>query len=391
MTSIGLFRRVVPSESSYLFEAIAVPLNYSATCTFTSDEDFEVDWGDGTFIAYSAGSASVVPSGTINIRSDNAVTTCRFVTNTYNTINITKSDTLTSAYAMCYALTSLTSFAIDDSSNITSFSNAFRGTSSLLTFPVIDLSSALNFNNAFYESGVNSFPTLSYPLVTNFSGAWYRMTGSTFGDLTAPNGVNFSNAFEISSIVEIGDVSISASANVNRMFRDADVLRCIKSITTTSSMTNKASMFTGTGVLKYPNPDDVVDLISASGDAYTNPSPTDCDEFTYNGVLTEGSHPSSNAYLLDTNGDLPQNSSLGPECIIKFGHTDVTIDASTGWTDNGDGSYYIQVATNVALRAFDLNPWYYQLAGTSQENRQEIEDGLGIFAVDYQTISIELL
>jgi hypothetical protein len=387
MTSIGLFRRILPSES-YLFEAIAVPLNYSDACTFTSDEDFEVDWGDGDFIAYAAGSASVVPTDTINIRSNNAVTICRFVSDTYSSINITKSTTLTSASLMCYALSNLTSFSIDDSSNITSFSNAFRGTSSMTTFPVIDLSSALNLSRAFQNSAIVDFPTLSYPLVTDFSYAWYQSTGSTFGNLIAPSATNLSYTFYSSSLVEVGDVSLAEAANVRFMFRRANNLRCIKSITTTSTMTNRTRMFESTGVLKYPNPDDVVDLIYSAGDVYTNPSPEDCAAFTHDGLIASGDTSTSPYYKLDGGS---QFQGTGPECIIKFGHNDVIIDASSGWTDHGGGYYSKMVATNVSLDAYDYSPWNYSFAGTSQGNLQEIEDELGIFAVAGQAISVEQL
>jgi hypothetical protein len=463
MTSIGLFRRVV-TANSYLFEVIAVPINYSSACTFTSDEDFEVEWGDGTFISYSAGSASVVPTGTINIRSANAVTLCRFNTDTYNKINITQGSTLTSARLLCYNLRNLTEFNINDASNIVDFSNAWRNcyvlssfplidtssgvdfsnawrgcyvlssfplidtssgvdfsnawdsciilssfplidTSSgtiftsawsyisastgMATFPGIDLSSAINLSFAFYGSRIISFPTLSYPLVTNLNAAWASMEGETFGNLSAPNATNLSLAFLGSALIEIGDVSISGSANVDRIFGDADVLRCIKSITTTSTMTNKSRMLERTGVLKYPNPDDVVELISSSGDVYNNPSPTDCAAFAHNGVLTSAKGINGNTYDLDYDRDLPATSSLAPECIIKFGHNDVTIDASTGWTNNGNNYYSIQVATHVKLQAFDYDRWYYQLVGTHFESFEEIAEGLGIFTNDYQSVSIE--
>jgi hypothetical protein len=393
MTSIGLFRRILPSES-YLFEAIAVPLNYSDACTFTSDEDFEVDWGDGDFIAYAAGSASVVPTDTINIRSNNAVTICRFVSDTYSSINITKSTTLTSASLMCYALSNLTSFSIDDSSNITSFSNAFRGTSSMTTFPVIDLSSALNLSRAFQNSAIVDFPTLSYPLVTDFSYAWYQSTGSTFGNLIAPSATNLSYTFYSSSLVEVGDVSLAEAANVRFMFRRANNLRCIKSITTTSTMTNRTRMFESTGVLKYPNPDDVVDLIYSAGDVYTNPSPEDCAAFTYGGTLWDGELNNLGSgfyiYRLNKSGTtVPGFEADGPHCTVKFGHTDTIINA-LGMTDNGSGNWSKTVGTNVTLAADWIGGgWSYYLYGQTSGNVAEIES-LGIYAVNDQLISIHV-
>lgn len=72
----------------------------------------------------------------------------------------------------------LVAFPLIDTSNVTTYANAWFGCSGLTSFPVLDTSSGINFAQAWYDcSELTSFPLLDVGRSTNFNRAWLGCVG----------------------------------------------------------------------------------------------------------------------------------------------------------------------------------------------------------------------
>lgn len=96
-----------------------------------------------------------------------------------------------------YGGTYLTSFPMIDTSNVTSFSQAWYGCDKLTSFPLIDTSQGVSFSLSWiYCSNLTSFPLIDTSQGTDFSLAWYWCSKLTsFPSLNISKGTNFSQGW----------------------------------------------------------------------------------------------------------------------------------------------------------------------------------------------------
>jgi len=194
---------------SFLFYAVITPLDYttSNTITLASLNDYEVDWGDGSFTTYVGGAAAISvasnsDSGIITVRSVLSANGIGLGSNTFTTMDVQKSSTLSSALNMCTFISNLTSFAIDDTSNIADFRSMFQGCTGLTSLPAMDTSAGTLFDSMF--NGCSNLVCLASvdtatsgtSATTMFDGAT-SMTAPTAGEqtdiATVPPGLDYVN------------------------------------------------------------------------------------------------------------------------------------------------------------------------------------------------------
>ena len=310
--------------------------------TINANSDFQVDWGDGTFIDYSAGDATSVTLGgspfVITLRAgptgspETEVTQVTFLTDTFNSIDITKSSSLTSANKMCENLIAMTSFNIADTSNITDFEdawkfcraltsfpaidmraasathallgtwhicdaitdftapnltgvsldmiNTFRFMNSLVNFPAdIDTSSITAFSGTFGEChSFTSFPVIDVSGANDLSLAWYNCDGLTsFPPIDTSTIAVFSSTWWLcSSLTAMPAIDTSLGTNFNSTFKGCTNLVCLSTLDTRSAST-VIDTFTSTPALVNPTAAEQILLTtiggSPSGYNYINGSP----------------------------------------------------------------------------------------------------------------------
>jgi hypothetical protein len=267
MARTGLFRRAV--EIGALFEATAVPFDFVATCTFTCSHAHTVDWGDGTAISYLGGTTNTaVPTGDILINSVEAVTTFRFNSNTYTSINITASSTVTSLYQSFYFCTKLTSLAIADTSNVTIFFHTFRSCNGLVSFPLIDTSAGTDFASAWRDcSGLETFPILDMISADSLYQSWEGCTGLTTFPVLDTSAVRFflyawNNCSNLTSFPAL---DTAAGTNFIFAFRGCSDLVTIAALDTTNTSGASSSLFSGCTSLTSPDSATQTLLASAAG------------------------------------------------------------------------------------------------------------------------------
>lgn len=173
-----------------------------------ADDDYTVDWGDGSPITYAAGTSdSVVPTGNIIVRGTENSEYFVIFTDTITSCAITGASSLQSLSRSFQNLTKLTSFAVDDLSGVTNWTEAWDGCTGLLSFPAVDSSSASTsffgtwqncsamttfgfltlrtdipvtlINTWLGCTSLTSFPLIDTSAVRDFNSAWQGCTGLT--------------------------------------------------------------------------------------------------------------------------------------------------------------------------------------------------------------------
>jgi len=213
------------------------------------DADFEVDWGDGIWLPYATGySASVVSStGLIKFRSVNSPTSIALMTDTFTGIDIQLSDTITSLSSSFLDCTNLTSFAMDDASNLENLGDAWRGCSGLIDFPLIDTSNVEAFSRAWRDcTSLTTLPALDYSSGLFFVATWRGCT----------------------NLVSLPALNTVIGTSFSNTFLDCTNLVCLTAIDTTAQ-TGTADMFLGCTSLLHPTPAEIADLLDP-GDNYVN-------------------------------------------------------------------------------------------------------------------------
>jgi len=168
---------IASSGGALPFTAVVTPLDYASSNTINVDAAFEVDWGDGVFVPYSAGDAIAIASnsdtGIITVQSANEPTWIKFVTDTFTDIDLTESSSITKMDDICYFLSEVTAFAMADASKVTTMRQAFYNCYNLLSFPLIDTSSVTDFYFAWYNMWlITSFPAFDTSSGENFDYTW---------------------------------------------------------------------------------------------------------------------------------------------------------------------------------------------------------------------------
>ncbi len=277
------------------------PLDFVATCTIeVYGNDFTIDWGDGNLIEYAGGnpvSVSVIPTGDIFIADVNGVNQLKFISDTYQSIDIIDGKNLTSMFELCKNLSSLISFDAALTANVTDFSAAWWGCSGLTLFPIIDTSNGLTFSNTWRDcSGLTSFPSLdfgsavsltrtfrscvlltSFPIinvsnVAIFLGTWFDCNKIiSFPDLDFSNGTDFTATFSSCLNLQFtGILNTEKGQLFTDMFRDCTSLFCIVDINTLLQ-TNTINMFLNTPTLVAPNSTEQTAILA--GDNWINVAP----------------------------------------------------------------------------------------------------------------------
>lgn len=281
--------------------AYLTPFNFINPVTvLVEGGNYEVDWGDGIYLQYPGGfTAIVVPTGPITVKSSNSPYYVRFLAVTE--INVVKSSSLTDLTASFSGTPHfLESFAIDDTSNVTTFQDAWAEQDNLTSFPVIDLSSATSVRNAWKNcDGLTSFPLLDFSQVSNFSEAWSGCSGLTSFpviDISSATAINhtWQRCSSLTSFPELAIPltvtsllftwhacssltsfpSLRDTSNITdwrSTFRDCTSLVCITDADTTAIGADKLYMFLNTPALVNPNIFAQADLQSPTGAVYTNP------------------------------------------------------------------------------------------------------------------------
>lgn len=181
--SIGVHRSVLIASSGVdagpAFQMIINPRNTLNPNSLTLDVAFDVDWGSGTPTSYVAdATASQVPTGTITV-------TCpgtqpgRFkdINRESARITITGGQSLTSMANSCKDGTHLLSFVIDDTSNVTDFSETFRNCTKLICLSHLNTTNQTTTANLFTNTGALTAPNASEQTAL-LSGSNYTNSGA---------------------------------------------------------------------------------------------------------------------------------------------------------------------------------------------------------------------
>ena len=243
-----------PGEG-YAFYAEAIPEDYvnNVTVSVHTFGPFEIDWGDGVFVNYPAGSnpqsvtraASNTDSGVVTVRTNSTVTRCQFLTFYWRQVDVYKSDNLNSCESMFANAVFLQSASLTNTAGVTTFRGMFNNCVSLTTPP----------------------PTLTTTLVTDFRQMFQDCTSlTTIPAYDLSNGNDFISMFNRCS----GLLTLPALATQNgtlflNMFNQCTNLTSIAAIDTTSTSGASTDMFRQCNNLTSPNGATQALIESASG------------------------------------------------------------------------------------------------------------------------------
>lgn len=280
--------------------AYITPKNFTASIIVTvTGGNYEVDWGDGTYLQYPGGfQAKVIPTGQVTVKSSNSPYKIQLRGGT--DINIVKSSSLTDLHSAFYQNADLVSFAIDDASNVTTINGAWtsctnlasfplidtssvldctvawRLCSSLTSFPALDLSSCTTFDFAWSSSfGLTSFPTIDISSAVSLDAAWFECINlESFAGIVFPASLTsveraWLSCISIESFPSFGDTS--NVLNWDNAFKGVQSCVCLTDLDTTAVGATKVDMFLGSLALINPNIFAQADLQSPTGAIYTNP------------------------------------------------------------------------------------------------------------------------
>lgn len=215
------------------FMAVVAPLDGVSLNTIYCNAAFSVDWGDGTFIDYLAGSHSSVATGTITVQSA-ACTTFQFQSDTFSAITITDASSITSMYRSFRDLTELTSFACSASlSGVTTINGCWDGCINLAAFPAIDFVSVTNAGSAWRDcSSLTSFPLIDLSAATSISSAWNGCSGLTsFPSIDFMSVTNAGFAWrDCSSLTSFPLIDLSEASSISTAWRGCSGLTSFPAI-----------------------------------------------------------------------------------------------------------------------------------------------------------------
>jgi hypothetical protein len=366
---------IAAATAAYQLQIVAVPDDVTQARGIYIDADYEVDWGDGVFVSYLAGTNSAIPSGTITIRSAASPTTFRFQTSgvarTWTSITVSVADSITSlnsafsgqlspvitlpslplvaaAVSMMANNTAITSFSMPAAPLLTTLQTAFSGCTNLATVAFSTLGSLLNMTSTFMNcSALTTVASMDTSTVTNMSQT-FRNCGLITGPAMNTASVQqfFLTFYNCANLVSVPAYSTASATDFRAMFAECSSLRCIAALdtTTVAGTTMKQQMFYGCRVLKHPLVVDALGnteaglMVSAAGYAYVNSSPGDCADFYATGGLFG---------LFDASGEVKPiyrypagTEPTSPPAIssIVFPWEDQVFTV-TAWTDGGGGFY----------------------------------------------------
>ena len=241
-------------------------MNFNASHAGEYSLNGGVDW-----IAFGLGDV-VVPSTTgqsVKLRSVD-MTQIKFTSDTYQSIDITKAESLTTAEGICSLIPgqdmlgllsfdirgtnqitnlnsgwlyceNMTHFNIEDTSKVVSMEDTWLGCISLTSFPLIDTSSVTNMRWTWTNcSGLTSFPPIDTSSVTNMFSAWMGCSSLTsFPVIDTSSATDMDGVWDgCTSLVCIGGVDTS-NATTYTIFNDTPAL-------TTPNSTDQALIEAGT-------------------------------------------------------------------------------------------------------------------------------------------------
>lgn len=163
-------------------------------------------------------------------------------------INIRNAPNAFNWSGICFNLSNLSSFTVDDSSMVTDMTNAFNGSNFTELPPTVTYESALSLNLAY--AGNNSMVDagiLNAPVCTDFSSVIF-------------NSANIESLTIISPLGELFNLAVSECPN----------LSCLGAINTTNQ-TDTTDLFLNTPLLINPTPAEQTAILAGSN--YVNASP----------------------------------------------------------------------------------------------------------------------
>lgn len=270
-THIGLFKwQAVPA---YNFVMVLTPKDYTTSNSVNCNKAYEVDWGDGTFNSYAAGTQSSVASNTgsglITVRSDQSTAGNFFtfiaITDTYTAANgSTLTDTRSVVFANC---TNITSMTLASTSSFTTLNQSFEGCTGLTSLPAMDTSAVTDFQRAFKDcTGITSVPNYDFTAATTTNQAFSGCTGITSFPAENFGTTNLSFMFlGCTGLVTVGALGTANCPGFASMFRDCTALTTISAIDTTS-YTSTLNMFLNCSSLT--SPDSATQTLLLSGHDY---------------------------------------------------------------------------------------------------------------------------
>ncbi len=312
----GAFQNVASLYNAGGFTAVLVPKDFIASTRVFCDAAFSVDWGNGSPISYAASTqATAVPTGTITLTSTGA-THFRCETNTIISMDITGGTQLTSVNQMCWRLSNMTSFTVDNLDNVTDAYAAWQSCTGLTSFPAVNMPSCIDLfytwsgclsltsfplidvsaNKVFYNTwaycygltafpvldlsaatsvyaawqsctGLTSFPNLNVSSVTNFYQAWFSCTNLTSFSIAAnfSSGTDFRSTFAYCrNLTSLGLLATESGTQFNSMFSRCYGLRTIGALDTTGTVGATSNLFFATSITS-PNLTEQADLADING------------------------------------------------------------------------------------------------------------------------------
>jgi len=236
----------------------------------TTGQSFTVDWGSGTPTGYTAKTPSMTPTGTVIVESGAVCDRFRITgsTTTVTGVAITGGDLLESLHSAFLNMRAMTSFSLDDASNITTIQTAWQNCFALTSFPNIAFPDATNIDGAWLNCiALTSFPAIAFPSATTAEDAWNNCNNMVSCGVTDLSSVtNFLSCFrDCDELLSLGNLQTESGTVFENMFRDCGKLATIGAIDTTSTTSASGGMFTGCSSLTSPDSTEQTSLAGSGG------------------------------------------------------------------------------------------------------------------------------
>lgn len=236
----------------------------------TTGQSFTVDWGSGTPTAYTAKTPSMTPTGTVIVESAEVCDRFR-ITGSFTTVTgvaITGGGLLEALNLAFTNMRAMTSFSLDDASNVTTIRAAWQNNFALTSFPNIAFPEALNIDGAWGGcTALTSFPAIAFPVATTAEDVFNNCNVMVSCGVTDFSSVeNFISAFrDCDALTSLGNLETEAGTDFDNMFNGCGDLETIGAIDTTGTSGASTGMFTGCTSLTSPDSTEQSNLASASG------------------------------------------------------------------------------------------------------------------------------
>ena len=205
--------------------------------------------------------------------------------------------------------------------DVTSMHSAFSNVTSLINFSAFDMQSVVNMDSAFQQTSVSSFSLVNTHNVTAWSRAFKETSSTEIINIDISGAASTDEMFlksNFKSIIFNGNAK--PSGDMTKMFTDSKA-SCLNKLDTTLA-SNKSNIFLDTPFMSSPNGTEQVNLVSTSGDVFVNSS--SCPAIFLDMLITPTA--GNQELLMDTKG-------IGVITISAEGMSDVTFTMNqTTWT-----------------------------------------------------------